>query len=1209
LYTWTGKISNSFSQAGNWYNDTLGTTATAAPGISDEALIVASGSLQGPGAVYELGLTGTGSGLAIGGSLNGSYVFVGGNVTLGSGAELSSGNLIDIGDGSSTTIAERIPTLLTVSAGATLYAGSTQIGALDIDVGELGGNGTLAVTGAKAIASAGTDGIWVGDAGFGVVTVSAGAQLYAGGLTGQEVGEIGIALGTTSSAGTGTGSLVVTGSGSEAYFGDVVDVGYGGTGALSISAGASFYAGDEQTSLNIGDNTQGSVGAVTISAATAVLYGVVEDGAYGHGSFTISNGATVTATTNVTSGTPAEWSFLIGAAQSGNGTLAVASGAALITSHGLAVGSVGDGTLTVSSADLVIEQAAGAQLTALAIGLGTGTTGVVDVTGGLIYDRQYAGIIVGAYGVGTLAISTAASQGGTVVTGNPAGIGLTVGSASGASGTVTVTGAGSALYVDGTVLDGASGAGTIGISGGATFTAGASETLTALSIGGAGGPGALSLSSGAVGDVLGQASVGAAAAGSLSVSGGSHLFIGASGQSALVVGVQAGIAGSVLVTDAGTAFTLDGGLTVGNDGSGVFTIENTAQLTLENEPGEVSPGIVVAAGSGSTGTLNIESGATISAATGVAIGSYGSGLLTVAGGTLTIATAAGQNLSALSAGLSAGASGTIDIAGGLVRDLDLAGVVLGASGTATLAITESSGGVGGTLIAGDPTGSSGLALAIGAGATASVTVSGAASVLNIDGTISDAAAGKGSITLSAGAQLIAGFAATATALAAGGVGGTGSFVLSSGATATMLGQTEIGLYGTGSLAISGGSSFSALASGFEALVFASGSASSATGLITGAATSVQLTGGLEVGDFGNAQVTLSGGATLNATTTSGNGFPSVVIAAGAGAGALTVTGAGTKLTAAGQFEVGGTLTTGTASLLISSGATVTVVQAQGQSIEGATIGGASGAPASVATVTGVGSLWSIAGGLEVGASGGAAVLNVADGAHFSAAAVLVDPLGRGSLGTVTVTGGGSRLAAGTFALGGGGSTGALKIGAGAAVTVTGAASIAGNVSLAGGNFSIGSTLTVNAGSTILGSGTLSGGAIVDLGKIGVTTGSLSCLGPITGTGLLSIGGGGTLQLTKSEAKTVGIAFGAGGGTLAAATSTDLLGNIGGWSQGDVIALTALNVISDSYANGTLTLLGSNNATLGTLRVSGAFSTGNFTLSHPTASETLIAYHS
>jgi T5SS/PEP-CTERM-associated repeat protein len=1208
LYTWTGKISDSFGQAGNWYNDTLGATATSVPGTSDEALVVASGSLQGPGAVYELALTGTGSGLAIDGSLNGSYVFIGGTVTLAASAELSSGNLIDIGDGSSTTIAERIPTLLTVSAGATLYAGSTETGALDIDVGQLGGNGTLAVTGAKAIASAGTDGIWVGDAGFGVVTVSAGAQLYAGGLTGQEVGQIGIALGTTSSSGAGTGSLTVTGAGSEAYFGDVVDVGFGGTGALTISAGASFYAGDEQTSLNIGDNTQASIGAVTISGATAVLYGVVEDGAYGHGSFTISNGATVTATTNVTSGTPAEWSFLIGGAQSGNGTLAIASGAALITSHGLAVGSVGDGTLTVSSADLVIQQAAGAQLTALAVGLGAGTTGLVDVTGGLIYDRQYAGIIVGAYGVGTLAISANGSQGGTVVTGDPAGVGLTVGSASGASGTVTVTGAGSALYVDGTVLDGASGAGTIGVTAGATFTAGASETLAALSIGGAGGPGALSLSGGAVGDLLGQTTVGDDAAGSMSVSGGSHLFIGASGQSALVLGVEAGIAGSLLITDAGTAFTLDGGLTVGNDGTGVFTIQSAAHLTVSNEPGETSPGIVVAAGSGSSGTLTVETGATITADTGVAVGSYGSGLLTVSGATLTIATTPGQNLSALSAGLAAGASGTIDIAGGVVDDLDLAGVVLGASGTATLAITAS-GGVGGTLISGDPTGTAGLALAIGAGATASVSVTGAASMLNIDGTVSDAAAGKGTITLSSGAQLIAGYAATATALAAGGVGGTGSFVLSSGSTATMLGQTEIGLYGAGALAISGGSTFTALASGFEALVFASTASSTATGLISGAATSVQLTGGLEVGDFGTAQVTLSGGAKLSATTTSGNGFPSVLIAAGAGKSALTVTGAGTKLTAAGQFEVGGTLTTGAGSLLISSGATVTVVQAQGQSIEGATIGGASGAPASAATVTGVGSLWSIAGGLEVGASGGAADLTVAAGGHVSAGAVLVDSLGNGSVGAVDVTGSGSRLSAGSFTLGGGGSGGALAIGAGASVAVTGIASVAGNVSLAGGAFTVGATLTVNAGSTILGSGTLSGAAIVDLGKIGVTTGSLACLGPISGTGLLSIGGGGTLQLSKVEASTVGVAFGAGGGTLAAATSADLLGNIGGWSQGDFIALTAQNIISDRYANGTLTLLGSNNATLGTLRVSGALSTGNFMLSHPTGSETIIAYQS
>ena len=79
IYSWTGKVSSSYGTAGNWYNNNAGATATSVPGTSDEALVVASGAINGPGAAFELGLTGTATGLTAGGSLFGSYVYVGGN--------------------------------------------------------------------------------------------------------------------------------------------------------------------------------------------------------------------------------------------------------------------------------------------------------------------------------------------------------------------------------------------------------------------------------------------------------------------------------------------------------------------------------------------------------------------------------------------------------------------------------------------------------------------------------------------------------------------------------------------------------------------------------------------------------------------------------------------------------------------------------------------------------------------------------------------------------------------------------------------------------------------------------------------------------------------------------------------------------------------------------------------------------------------------
>jgi autotransporter family porin len=1195
VYTWTGKASNSFGQAANWYNNTLAGTATAIPGTSDEALVVAAGTINGPGYVYELGLTGTSTGLTIGGSLNGSYVFVGGTVTLASGAELSSGNLIDIGDGSSETIAQRTPTYLDVSAGGTLFAYSGQAGGLDILIGQQGGYGVLSVSGSHAIATSGNDGFWLGDAGFGSIAVSGGGEVYGGGNTGSLPGEIGLALGT----GTGGAIVTVTGSGSELAFGDIVDVGYGGVGILTVSSGATLISGDENTGLIIGDTDSTASGSVGISGASAYIYGITEIGNGGKGSLSLSNGAGYIDYSNATTGSADEWSVLVGAASGSTGTLSLASSAYITTSHGIAVGSEGNGSLSVSSASVFIDQAAGTGLTALAVGLGAGTTGSVQDSGGLIWDQNQAGIIVGGYGAGTLAISA----NGTVIAGNPAGDALIVGSAAGSSGTVTISGARSALYADGIVTVGAAGQGAISVTAGGTLSAGATTTLTGIAIGSDGGAGLLSVSGGNV-YVSGQTSVGDSSSGTLNIGASSVFADAASGISAVVLGAESGVSGSMLVNGGGAVAGLTGGLIVGSDGTGALTVENQGLLTVSNYAGEAAPGIVVGAGSGSSGALTVESGAKMTAKTGIAVGSQGDGLLDVAGGALTITTPSGQGLSAISAGLAAGASGTIDISGGLIDDVDQAGVVLGSFGAGTLTILESSSG-GGTLLTGGPGNSAGLALGVGSGSSGAVLVSGGISLLSVDGTVSDGAAGHGSIGVSLGAQLDVGAAATATALALGGVGGSGTLSLDSG-TATLLGQADIGEYGAGSLSITGGSTLSVQASGFEALVVASGTA--ATGSVFISDSGVQLTGGLEDGDFGTASVTIEASASVTASTTSGNGFPGVVIAAGAGHSTLTVTDPGTKLADIGQFQVGGTLTTGAGTLLISAGATVTAALAQGQSIEGATIGGLTGAALSSATVTGAGSDWAIAGGLQMGGGGGASLLDVASGGTVSAASVLVDTNGASSLGTIVVTGAGSVLSTGTLTLGAGAHSALMKVNSGASVDVSGAVSDNGVLTLAGGTLTSGTAITINEGYGIGGGGVI-GGAIVDLGRIDASSGKLSCLGAVSGNGSFGISAGATLALASTEAKGVGLDFEKGGGTLSVVTSADLAGTITGWSAGDYILLQTQDVVSGTYSNGTATLLGSNGVTLGTLHFAGNLSVGNFTLSHPTSSETLIAYHS
>jgi hypothetical protein len=221
---------------------------------------------------------------------------------------------------------------------------------------------------------------------------------------------------------------------------------------------------------------------------------------------------------------------------------------------------------------------------------------------------------------------------------------------------------------------------------------------------------------------------------------------------------------------------------------------------------------------------------------------------------------------------------------------------------------------------------------------------------------------------------------------------------------------------------------------------------------------------------------------------------------------------------------------------------------------------------------------------------------------------VLDTLGAATLGTIVVTGAGSTLLTGALTVGNGTATGSIAVGSGGDVNCTGAAALHGAVTLSGGTLSA-TALTIEAGASVSGNGTVIGGSFIDLGTVAVTSGKLTCIGPVTGTGSLSIGGAGDLALGSTEAAGVGVDFTTGGGTLSAVTSADIAGTITGWSSGDFIALQSQTVVSDSYTNGTLTLLGSNNTTLGVLHFAGALATGDFAISHPAGIDTLIAFHS
>ncbi len=1111
IYSWTGKVSSSYGTAGNWYNNNAGATATSVPGTSDEALVVASGAINGPGAAFELGLTGTATGLTAGGSLFGSYVYVGGTISLASGGAIGSNNLIDIGDNSAYTIAGRIPTLLTVGPNSFISATLATPNTFDVLVGSNGGTGTLAVAGAGAIASSGTEGFWVGSGGTGLISVGSGGFIEGGTPFGSGVKQIDLALGSYG----GSGTLAISGASSGATFSNTAEVGFGGTGVLSVAAGGVFYAGEGVDSLNIGDNYNGSVGngAVAISASNAYLAGLIEVGAYGQGSLTLSNGAYVDDYFATPRGAASpSWSALIGVNAGSNGTLSVTSSSYLQAAEGIAVGTSGTGALNVSSATVNIDAAAATGTVALDVGVASGSTGTVTVSAGLIDDAAQAGMVVGGGGTGSMVISQSGSQGGTVLTGSAlGGAGLTVGASGGSSGAITVTGTASALGVLGEVADGATGQGSISVGAGARMVIQTGLASSGLVLGGSGGSGALSLAGGALTAVTGQTDIGEFGTGTLSVTGGGGFSGQTSGTPAMVVGSSAGSTGSVLVSDPYSYASLTGGLDVGSAGAGRFTAQNQSLVVVGGTSAPTVPAILIGASANARGTVSVASQSEMYArGAGVAVGSSGAGELDVSNATLTVTVAPGAGVYAVNAGIAAGSTGLVNVSGGLIFDTQSAGMIIGDAGSGTLSISQA-GSQGGLVLTGNPSGNAGVAVGVGAGSSGTVSVSGTASGLVVYGTVDDGVSGQGSITLVNGGHLVVNLGPSAVGLQIGGTGGSGVLSVGSGAQAYVVGQSVVGYQGNGALTVTGNSSLTGTSSGVPAMVVGAASTGTGSVLISDPGSYISLTGGLVVGNTGNATLAVENSALLGVNGSTGATLPGVILGNNAGSfGMLSLTTkAGMRTTtgiAVGNF--------GSGDLLVST-STLTINDSPGSGVAAIDVGVSTGS-SGVVDVNGgliedVQSAGMIVGDTgsgtlaitQVGSAGGI----VLTGQPNAGAGLLVGNTASAT-GSVSVSGAASGL----------GVYGEVEVGA----SGVGAISLSSQARMSAGysTGAIGLLLGTNAGG--IGNMTIAGGAQV------VITGE-TVVGQL-GSGFLSIAGGSSFtgHSTSGTALVIGASAGSTG---------------------------------------------------------------------------------
>lgn len=207
-----------------------------------------------------------------------------------------------------------------------------------------------------------------------------------------------------------------------------------------------------------------------------------------------------------------------------------------------------------------------------------------------------------------------------------------------------------------------------------------------------------------------------------------------------------------------------------------------------------------------------------------------------------------------------------------------------------------------------------------------------------------------------------------------------------GPGSTWEGGLTVGYGGRGTLTVSNGGTAVDSSSGYSI-----GSLPGGAGLVivTGAGSSLSTTSGLEVGFVGSGTLDISNGGSVSA------GYAFIGALPGS-KGVVTVDGAGSSLSTAGLFGYLIVGNSGTGTLTVSNGGTVTT---GGTAFIGENAGGVG-----IATVDGAGSSWT-AGELRVGDSGNG-TLTISNGGAVTSDDSAIGYYA-GSTGVVTVTGAGS----------------------------------------------------------------------------------------------------------------------------------------------------------------------------------------------------------
>ena len=492
-----------------------------------------------------------------------------------------------------------------------------------------------------------------------------------------------------------------------------------------IGIGAGRGAGPSSLA-NVGGNGVALVTSGGVLDLNSTTSGINVGGNGVNGALTVNNGGTVLAGTGLTVGTATTAS---GTIYGGTGELNIGAGGVVRVNNPLLTGY----DITIGSANASIG------------GPSSAASGQAIVSGtGALLDGNGAGIAVGSLSSGSLLIS----QGGSAVSGTPDGgifSALSIGRE--ANGSVTVTDKGSTLTANGFAYVGRAGTGSLVIENQASLGIGLDgKGNGGLSIGGAGlgngnplyvgGTGTALVTSG--GTVFSTQSIDVGengVDGTLTVNNGGTVE---TGQSLLLGNTVTVAAGGTIISSSGTTVVASA---TAQTGYGLINVGPGGTLKVDGAGGGApgTPTIVIGAGTGSSGDLNVSgAGALVSNAGGFQVGGAAYGSLTIqSGGTVITSPGTVAGLVGAEIGAGTGSDGSNANVTGNGSDWQIGGkLVIGDAAAGSLAITA-----GGTVTASDAD------IGVQASGSGNLSIAGAASNLMLTGqlTVGDGSSAELSI--------------------------------------------------------------------------------------------------------------------------------------------------------------------------------------------------------------------------------------------------------------------------------------------------------------------------------------------------------------------------------------------------------------------------------------------------------------------------------